>query len=268
MAVTCTIDIEEYEGASSRITTAVNTVLDYCSAQSIHLTAFVVGDLARARPDLIRQISTAGHEIGLHGPDHRLLSQWVPTEFISRCKDDRSFLADLAGAPIQGFRAPIFSLTPEVPWAPEALADSGFSYSSSVVPAKQTRGNSGFPGAPREPFRWSSGVVEMPAGLYGRLPVGGAYLRLLPRFLVKRMKRGLPRRAPWVYAHPYDFDTTEERRHLPGTGRIESRLLFMRRRLMTERLGLVVDGVAGLPLGELLPELIASDLPVFYPVTK
>ncbi len=99
--------------------------------------------------------------------------------------------------------------------------------------------------------------------------MGGAYLRLLPRVLVRRMHRGLPRRAPWLYVHPYDFDADEERRHLPGTGRIESRMLFARRRHMTERVELLLDGGAAPPLGEQVPGLLADgQLPTFVPPNR
>jgi hypothetical protein len=170
---------------------------------------------------------------------------------------------------VRGFRAPIFSLTPAVPWAPGALVEAGFTYSSSVVPARQSRGESGFPGAPREPFQWRSGLVELPAGVYARTPVGGAYVRLLPRFLVRRMRRGLPHRVPWVYVHPYDFDAAEPRRHLPGTGRFESRLLFARRRHMAERVEELLGGDPAPPLGEQVPGLLADGLlPTFVPPNR
>lgn len=268
MAVACTIDVEEYGGAESRIETAMDAVLVRVADRGIRLTAFVVGDLAREHPALVRRISAEGHEIGLHGPDHRLLSQWEPNEFIARCKDARAHLADITGSEVSGFRAPIFSLTPSVPWVPAALVESGFAYSSSVVPGRRSRGESGFPGAPREPFCWRSGLVELPAGVYGRAPVGGAYLRLLPRFLVRRMGRGLPHRAAWIYFHPYDFDADEPRRHLPGTGRVESRLLFARRRLMGERLDDLLLGEAAPPLGEQIPGLAAERLPTFVPADR
>jgi peptidoglycan/xylan/chitin deacetylase (PgdA/CDA1 family) len=269
MTVACTIDVEEYSGAASRIDTVMNGILERFAERDVRITAFVIGDLAREHAGLVQRISAAGHEIGLHGPDHRLLSKWAPTEFVARCTDARAYLEDLTGSGVVGFRAPIFSLTPAVPWVPAALVESGFTYSSSVVPCRQSRGKSGFPGAPREPFRWRSGLVELPAGTYLRMPVGGAYLRLLPRVLVQRMHRGLPHRSPWVYVHPYDFDADEARRHLPGTGRIESRLLFARRHLMGERLERFLGGAAAPPLGEQVPGLLAEgQLPTFVPAAR
>jgi len=265
MPVACTIDVEEYGGAESRIDAVMDTVLALLADGGIRCTAFVVGDLAREHPDLVRRVSAAGHEIGLHGPDHRLLSSWEPKEFVARCTDARSHLGDLTGTAVTGFRAPVFSLTPSVPWAPAALLESGFAYSSSVVPARQPRPESGYPGAPREPFRWRCGLLELPAGVYGRWPVGGAYLRLLPRAAVRRMQRGLPRGAPWIYVHPYDFDADEPHRHLPGTGRLESRLLFARRRLMSRRLDDLLLGEAAPPLGEQVPALVTGSLPTFHP---
>jgi hypothetical protein len=265
MGIACTIDVEEYGGATSRVEAVMDGLLGRCADRGVRLTAFVVGDFAREHPELVRRIAAHGHEVGLHGPDHRLLSDWEPHDFIARCRGAIGHLSDLSGSPVTGFRAPVFSLTPDVAWVPAALAESGFTYSSSVVPIRQARGDSGFPGAPREPFRWGCGLVELPSGVYGSWPVGGAYLRLLPRAAVRRMRRGLPKRVPWVYFHPYDFDVDEPRRRLPGTGRVESRLLFARRRLMDARLDDILQGSAAPPLGEQVSELAEHDLPVFEP---
>jgi len=268
MTVACTIDVEEYGGAESRIEAVMDALLAHFADRNIRFTAFVVGDVARSHPDLVRRISAEGHEIALHGADHRVLSKWEPSEFVARCKDAREHLGDLAGSEVTGFRAPLFSLTPGVPWADGALADCGFAYSSSVVPSGRSYGDSGFPGAPREPFRWRSGLVELPAGLYARLPIGGSYLRLLPRAAVRRMRSGLPNRAAWIYCHPYDFDADEPYRRLPDTGRLVSRLLFARRRIMGDRLDDLLQGEAAAPLGEQVPELSTDRLPTFVPAAR
>ena len=57
-----------------------------------------------------------------------------------------------------------------------------------------------------------------------------------------------------TYCHPYDFDPDEPYWVVPQTGRGMSRLLWVGRKRMFDRLGrLLADGVAP-PLGERLDE--------------
>lgn len=131
-----------------------------------------------------------------------------------------------------GYRAPYFSVTHETPWAPDVIRESGFRYSSSVLPGRSNQ--FAFRGAPRTPFRWPNGLVEFPVPVL-QLPglsipvIGGGYLRLLPSFMIERQLR-LARRLPlnWTYCHPYDFDGPT---HLPSTPG------FLLQHLLTPALG-------------------------------
>ncbi len=266
---TFTIDVEEFDhpGAGDRVEAVTDRILAFLDERGIRATAFVVGTLAADRPALVRRIAAGGHEVGLHGDDHRLLGRREPAELTAGVRDARARLADLAGRPVEGFRAPIFSLTPATAWVADALGELGFTYSASVVPAAQARGDSGFPGAPDEPFRWPNGLVELPSGVYARVPVGGAYARLMPGVVFDRMVRSLHGDAPWLYVHPYDFDDDEPYTRLPGTGRVENRLLFARRRLMFDRIARALRDGAGPPLGERVAALDRAALPTFSPVS-
>ena len=89
---------------------------------------------------------------------------------------------------VRGFRAPIFSLTAATAWAYPVLRELGFSYSSSVLPAKNPF--YGWPGFGPEP-RLMEGIWELPMsvarfGPYVVPPAGGVYFRVLPRPLVLR----------------------------------------------------------------------------------
>lgn len=262
---TFTIDVEELEhpDAGDRVEAVTDRILGFLAEHEIRGTAFVVGSLARDRPGLVRRIADAGHEIGLHGDDHRLLERREPSELTAGVREARDRLADLSGREVRGYRAPIFSLTPRSAWAADALAEVGFTYSASIVPAAQTRGSSGYPGAPSDPFRWASGLVELPSCVYARMPVGGAYLRLAPRLVFDRMVRSLDGVAPWLYVHPYDFDDDERYARIPGMGALENRLLFARRRLMFERVARALRGGTGPPLGDRVDELVGAQLGVF-----
>ncbi len=60
---------------------------------------------------------------------------------------------------IKGFRAPIFSLTEKTKWAFDVLTDLGFSYSSSVLPAKSPL--YGWPEFGSTPKRINESLIEM-----------------------------------------------------------------------------------------------------------
>ncbi len=69
-------------------------------------TFFVL--LTRVRPNLglLREVMAAGHEIGLHGPDHLRLTMLPPASHVSRFRDAKAELEDLAGIPVRWSRPP------------------------------------------------------------------------------------------------------------------------------------------------------------------
>ena len=268
--ITVTLDVEELEhpDGAQRVEPITDQLLGFFAERGVRVTAFIVGTLAAERPSLVRRIADGGHEIGLHGYEHRVLTSSDPRTFASSSRDARNRLADLTGQEVHGFRAPVFSLTPTTPWAPQAIADAGFRYSSSVLPTHHPRANSGYRGAPRGPFRWECGLVEMPCPVVGRVPVGGAYLRLMPAVVVDRMVRAIKGRAPWLYVHPYDFDVEEAFSVLPDASWFESRLLFSRRKVMFSRVDRALRLGSGPTLGERVESLLASDQVAVWPSVR
>jgi peptidoglycan/xylan/chitin deacetylase (PgdA/CDA1 family) len=69
-------------------------------------TFFMLVNRARRSPDLLREIRDAGHEVALHGPDHRALTGFSPREVLRRTRDARRELEDLAQVPVRWFRPP------------------------------------------------------------------------------------------------------------------------------------------------------------------
>lgn len=69
-------------------------------------TFFVLVDRAQRDPALLAEILDAGHEIGLHGIDHRRLTARPIEEVRRDLRDGRRRLADLLGAPVRWFRPP------------------------------------------------------------------------------------------------------------------------------------------------------------------
>ncbi len=73
-------------------------ILDILKRYNAHATFFVLGSLAKARPDLIRRISAQGHEIGIHTWRHARLTRLTAAQIradISRCA---AVLAPIIGA--------------------------------------------------------------------------------------------------------------------------------------------------------------------------
>jgi peptidoglycan/xylan/chitin deacetylase (PgdA/CDA1 family) len=94
------------DGPTPGVTDRLLAVLAEAGATA---TFFVL--LTRARPHrrLLEELLDAGHEVGLHGPDHRRLTT-LPAEMQAALpgvlRDARSELEDLAGVPVRWFRPP------------------------------------------------------------------------------------------------------------------------------------------------------------------
>lgn len=265
-----TLDVEHHAPGGApdpRVGPATRHVLDLFDDLAVRATVFVVGDVAEHEPALVTEIAQRGHEVALHGWRHTPLPDVGRDRFVEEAARGRELLSTLTGTEIVGFRAPTFSLTPASVWAVDALAELGFVYSSSVLPAPNPL--YGFPGAPATPFRWRSGLVEFPSPVVGwgplRIPyLGGTYLRLLPVPLVLGCRRlGRDGSAPWAYAHPYDFDADEPFWREPVAGRL-ARLLWVGRRGMAAKLQRLAAGGVAPPLAEQVA-VLGERLDIFTP---
>lgn len=226
------VETLEFERALDPLLTKLNEL-------NIKATFFVLGQLATKWTTRIREIQGQGHEVGLHGFSHTPLKILGRAKFENETIKAASILSNILGTQVAGYRAPYFSLTKESSWAPNILKSVGFTYSSSVLPSWNPQAS--FPGAPKNVFKWSCGLIEFPVQSYGfgrlRIPLlGGAYVRLAPEIFYRAI-RNLTDTSKFVYTycHPYDFDTQENFYRVEDGSWIFSKLLFMRRRLMLRR---------------------------------
>jgi polysaccharide deacetylase family protein (PEP-CTERM system associated) len=188
-------------------------------------TFFVLGEVAEQYPDLVRQLGEDGFELGLHGYHHRLVYEQGKEAFRRETHAAKVLLEEIGGSKIFGFRAPSWSITQRSLWALRILADMGFQYDSSILPAKSYlegmhRSN------PLIHRRAEAEIIEVPPSIMRmgrfRLPFsGGLYLRTLPywfiRFCIKSLnQRGLP---AVIYLHPWELDTELPRLPLGWKGR-------------------------------------------------
>lgn len=254
--LTFTLDVETHGPAEAdRLRGNVEGILEFLDASSICATVFVVGELARDNPDLVRRVAAPGHEIAVHGWRHIPLAEVGPERFVEESRRAKELLEELVEGPVVGYRAPTFSLVPETPWAPEALAELGYTYSSSVLPGRNPL--YGYPDAPRSPFRWPSGLVELPIPVLRvtgiGLPLGGTYLRVLPWWVLARTVRSSAMGpVPMTYCHPYDFDPDEPFHVMEETGVLTSRLMWVGRGRMFDRMARLMADGSGPPLRDLV----------------
>ena len=64
-----------------RVEQATRPILQLLAKYQVRATFFIVGEVARSAPDLVREIAAAGHEIGCHSMSHRPLWELTPDEF-------------------------------------------------------------------------------------------------------------------------------------------------------------------------------------------
>jgi polysaccharide deacetylase family protein (PEP-CTERM system associated) len=257
--LTFTADVERSpcDGSGKRHLVATQALLDLLDETGARGTFFVLGEVAEAAPWLVREIASRGHELASHGHRHEPLEALSPAILLADAMRARAVLQDLSGQPVPGFRAPYFSLTPSTEWATEALAEAGYAYSSSVLPARGFL--HGHPAAPRRPFAWSSGLLEIPVPV-ARLgpmtlpPLGGMYLRYLASWDLARMARRLEGPMAWTYCHPYDLDSEEPFGRAPGMGLASSFFLWANRGVTARRLRALLRGRLSLPFAERLAE--------------
>lgn len=272
--ITFTLDLEDHqpdEHAEVRYPRVCREVLDFLDERNVRGTFFVVGTVARDEPDLVREIAARGHELALHGWRHVPLTELDPVSLRAEAAEGKARLEALGGAAVVGYRAPTFSLVPATSWATDVLAELGFTYSSSLMAARNPL--FGWPGAPAEPFSWPSGLAEFPVPLLSIGPLhvpylGGTYLRLLPLPVIEAARwwsSGWSRErnrtigrlgrvcsVPWTYIHAYDLDPAEPYWRVPDAGRL-SPLLWVNRRSALAKLDRLLGGGAAPPLCERVP---------------
>jgi peptidoglycan/xylan/chitin deacetylase (PgdA/CDA1 family) len=204
--VALTVDVE---GDLRTVEAETNRILDRLSELDLRATFFVVGEIARRHPALIRSIAAGSHEIGFHGARHVSLLDLAPAGFSGELAEWIPRLEDIAQSTVRGFRAPYHSLTEQTAWALPILAASTLDYDASLY-AGLHRHNT-WRGAPARPALLAGTRLKLyPLPLlHPALPIGfsgGRWLRVLPWPLVLwGMRRHLADDRPgMVYLHSWE----------------------------------------------------------------
>ena len=218
------IDRARWDEFPLRCGDSTRRLLELFARRSVKATFFFLGWIAERLPDLVREVHAAGHEIGSHGYDHRLLPDLGQQGFAEDLRRTADILAGITGERPRAVRACTWSVTHKTPWAIDELLRAGVDLDSSIQPVRHP--DYGVAAAPTGPYRLqgSSGeLLEFPPltwDVLGRhLPVGGGgYLRLFPLALLRaglRQKERLG--APGcLYLHPWEVDPGQPRQRLGG----------------------------------------------------
>ncbi len=243
------IDRSDWDEIKPRVEDNTHRVLDIFAEADIRATFFVLGWVAERRQDLVRKIVDAGHELACHGYSHKLIYDQSKADFAAETIRAKDILEQISGNPVDGYRAASYSITGRSLWALDIIAESGFTYDASIVPARHDL--YGIPGSKHSPYRLKlengMSIMEFPPSTISVLghdiPVGGGgYFRIFPYAFSKwgMHKINRARQQPFsFYLHPWEIDPDQPRvrtnwksrfRHYHNLHQFEPRL----RRLLGE----------------------------------
>lgn len=190
-----------------------NIILDLLNETNVKATFFILGILAKHRPDLVRKIVAEGHEIALHGMNHDAMFKLSTKQAKLDILYSKELISDISGTEVLGYRAPFFSITKKNLYLLEYLAELGFQYDSSIFPIKMVR--YGIQNFSRENKKYKlyngTEIVELPlttfkfANKYWPIS-GGGYIRAMPSPLLRSIFDKIRTKDTMIYMHPYEFD--------------------------------------------------------------
>ncbi|MPZ19859.1 MAG: DUF3473 domain-containing protein [Luteitalea sp.] len=236
-----------WDSFESRVVANTERLLTLFDTAGVTATFFTLGWVADRHPALVRRIAALGHEVASHGYAHELVYDLSADRFREDIRRAKATLEGIVASPVEGYRAPSYSITTRSLWALDVLVEEGHTYDASIFPIRHDR--YGIPNAPRHMHRLhraSGSLLEAPPSTVRltrfNLPIaGGGYFRLLPyRYTawgLRRVNQG-ERQPVFFYLHPWEIDPDQPRlragwlsrqRHYRNLHRTEQRLVQLMR---------------------------------------
>jgi polysaccharide deacetylase family protein (PEP-CTERM system associated) len=218
-ALESAVSRDEWPSRPSRLAQSIDALLETLDRHNARGTFFVLGWVAKHRPEVVLSIAAAGHEIASHGFWHERVTALDRDTLREDLRSSKQTLEDLTGVEVAGYRAPSFSIIPGWEWAFDILVEEGYRYDSSLFPIR--RNGYGYPGAPRVPH-----IIRRPGGSLAEFPLattsilrypipaaGGGYLRQFPLAVIRRAFRDASERGEpaTFYIHPWEIDPGQPR---------------------------------------------------------
>lgn len=224
-------DITRWAQVPSHVETDFRRLLDLFDEKQVRVTCFFLAWVAERFPELVKDAAGRGHEIASHGYAHQLVFRSTAREFHDDIRKAKDILEQITGKLVLGYRSPGFSCTDDVPWYFDTLVEAGYTYDSSVFPAK--RGHGGIADAERAPHvictAQGGRLIEFPisvATVLGRrlCLFGGGYLRLFPDWMIERGTRQVLNEGRPViyYVHPREINPAHPRIPMSAVRRFKS----------------------------------------------
>jgi len=189
-------------------------ILDLLDKYNIKSTFFVLAEIAKTHPTIIKKIHSKGHEIACHGLNHDLVSNKTVEKFKSELIEAKSILEDITNESIIGYRAPCFSLSDD---SLRELSGIGFKYDSSFIKFSNHRlyGQLTMQGYERKSelrLANENNFIEfqIPTTKLFKYEIpfsGGGYLRIIPWFIFKSIfKSELGKKSEYlIFLHPFEL---------------------------------------------------------------
>jgi len=212
----------------SRIARNIDVLLSLLEKHEVKGTFFVLGWIAKYRPEVVRAIASAGHEIASHGYWHQRVTVLDRNSFREDVRSSKRELEDLIATEVIGYRAPNFSIIPGWEWAFDVLLGEGYKYDSSLFPIhRRGYGYSTSPRVPHTILRNGGTLAEYPLATTNVLnftvpAAGGGYLRQFPFAVIRRaFAEASARSEPATfYIHPWEIDPDQPRLPVSALNRV------------------------------------------------
>tara|TARA_Y100001978_G_scaffold201070_1_gene218622 strand:+ start:243 stop:1103 length:861 start_codon:yes stop_codon:yes gene_type:complete len=186
-----------------------NIFKNSCTKEGRSGTFFCTGIIASKEPELIKKISSDGHEIACHYNYHDVMKGQSEYEIEKNLSEAKNALEEASGKSVYGFRAPMFSIDKNNPYQYK-IVEKLFTYDSSFSCTTKDELKKFKRKMKLEKLKILPIFHKKISKLKFRL--GGSYLKLFPYIYSKRMfqmslKNGF---IPHVYLHPYEFGASEQ----------------------------------------------------------
>lgn len=202
---------KQWSSFEPRIHQNMEVIYEILENTKVGATFFVVGWMAEKFPDVIREISDRGYEIGSHTHLHQLVYEQDKATFFRDVEKSIKTIEDCTGKKVTSFRAPGFSIMEKNKWAFEVLYELGITIDSSIFPASRAHGGlPAYKSAKPSILEYNGATLkEFPINtktILGKPLIfsGGGYFRVLPYSFIKHCSQNTD--YIMTYFHPRDFD--------------------------------------------------------------
>lgn len=213
---TCFMEYYKSDRPKGEIIPLAHRILKLFADYDIKATFFFTGEIATYYPDLVKEISEAGHEIGSHNFVHKDYNLKNRKEFYDNLKRSKILLKRLSGQEIIGYRAPNSTVNN---YMIKDLLKLKFRYDSSITPTRKLMGKFGhFVNAPINPYmldandfgkRGTSGLWEFPWPVFPvmSLPSGSGIMTRIAGYNYTKaaLDHALKTGDSVYYFHPYEI---------------------------------------------------------------